>query len=257
MFCAFTVCVLTAYPWVFLLTSVDRLKHSDEGEAVSILQLNIWFRINKVEEVLAYIKEKDFPDVVLIQEATPDLVDQLGPLKASYPYIFAAPQYGAYGMILFSKIPIARAQRNKFNQGDNQYTIVDFKTLKSKIPFTLIELHASSPARDSQMNQRRQELEEIAKIVAQLPNEHKILIGDLNTTPYSLYFAQLLKNSGLVNSMQGLRIQGTWPSYIPSFLRMPLDHLLASDSICVMHQEVCPSVGSDHLPVLTHIRMVQ
>lgn len=254
---AFISCVVTAYPWISLLAPADRSKHTSVGDEVSILQLNIWYAINDVEGIINYIKEKEFPDIVLIQEATPDLVDRLGSLKVSYPYTFEAPENGAYGMILFSKIPISKAQRNKFDRGNNHYTLVDFRTLKNNIPFTLIELHACSPAGDSQMNRRRQELEEISKITSQLPNKHKILIGDLNTTPYSPYFTKLLKDSGLVNSMQGLRIQGTWPSYIPFFLRIPLDNLLVSDKIHVVKQEICPPVGSDHLPVLTYIRMSQ
>ncbi len=55
--------------------------------------------------------------------------------------------------------------------------------------------------------------------------------------------------------MQGLRIQGTWPSFIPFFLRIPLDHLLVSDNIHIIKQEVGPPVGSDHLPILTKINL--
>lgn len=105
------------------------------------------------------------------------------------------------------------------------------------------------------MNQRKQELEEISTIITQLPNEHKILIGDLNTTPYSPYFHELQKNSGLKNAMQGLRIQGTWPSDVPFFLRIPLDHLLVSSKICVIKQAICPNLGSDHMPILSHLRL--
>lgn len=249
--------VVTAYPWIFLLAPPERSKAVNGGDEVSIFQLNVWYKINNLDFLLNYIKEKKFPDIVLIQEATQDIIDELKPLRANYPYIFEAPENGAYGMVVFSKIPISNVQRNKFDQGNNKYTVLDFKTSKSNCAFTLIELHACSPGRDPQMNQRRQELEEIAKITTQLPNEHKILIGDLNTTPYSPYFAKLLKDSGLVNSMVGLRIQGTWPSYIPFFLRIPLDNLLISDKIHVLNQEVCPPVGSDHLPILTYIKMVQ
>ena len=103
------------------------------------------------------------------------------------------------------------------------------------------------------MLQRKEELEELSNIIFNLPNENKILIGDLNTTPYSPYFSQLLKDSGLLNSMQGLRILGTWPADLPFFLRIPIDHLLVSKNIQVVKQEICPHVGSDHLPILTSI----
>lgn len=257
MIFAFMGCAVTAYPWMCLLTGAKGAKHSGPGDDVSILQCNIWYKIKSVEDFLAYVKEKNFPDIIVIQEVTSELVHKLKPLKNNYPYVFEAPEDSAYGMILLSKIPITNAQRVRFSDGYNQYTIVYFKSPKSNIPFALVELHASSPLGDRAMNQRRQQLEEISKIISDLPSEHKILVGDLNTTPYSPYFSKLLKVSGLVNSMQGARIQGTWPSHIPSYLRIPLDHLLVSEKIHVVKQEVCPPLGSDHLPVLTYLRMVQ
>jgi endonuclease/exonuclease/phosphatase (EEP) superfamily protein YafD len=193
----------------------------------------------------------------LIQEATPHLVHQLEPLRKMYPYIVEAPEYGPFGMILFSQIPISNAVRIPFKCGDKHYTVMDFTSLKQQIPFTLIEAHTSSPERDDQMLQRNQELDELSNFISNLTTENKILIGDLNTTPYSPYFSNLLKNSGLINAMQGLRILGTWPDFLPFFLRIPIDHLLVSKNIQVLKQEVCPPVGSDHLPVLTSIKIAQ
>jgi len=248
-------CILTAYPWVYLLNPPMISKQSEVWDDISIMQLNIYYKNKNVDKVISYIKEIKFPDIVLIQEATQELIDKLEPLKAEYPYTYAAPERGAYGMILFSKIPIAKTQRVSFDNNANNYTLVEFKTPQNNLPFALIELHAFSPAGDYQMNQRKQELEEISTIITQLPSEHKILIGDLNTTPYSPYFYKLQNKSGLKNAMQGLRIEGTWPSYFPFFLRIPLDHLLVSNKICVLKQVICPDLGSDHMPILSHIRL--
>jgi endonuclease/exonuclease/phosphatase (EEP) superfamily protein YafD len=248
-------CVLTAYPWLSLLNPIGTSNQREASDDISIMQLNIYYKNNDVYKFENYLKEIGFPEILVIQEATQEIVDKLESLKTEYPYTFEAPERGAYGMVLFSKIPIVKIQRISFDKTVNKYTLVEFETLQRKIPFALIELHASSPSGDDQMNERKQELEEIATIIAQLPNEHKILIGDLNTTPYSPYFHKLRKNSGLKNAMQGLRIQGTWPSNFPFFLRIPLDHLLVSNKICVIKQAICPDLGSDHMPILSHIRL--
>lgn len=262
---ALFVSCLTVYPWAHLLYPVEVIKRAEASEEISILQWNSYYKNKKVHQFVDYIQEINFPDIVVVQEATQSVVDILEPLRAHYPYVFSVPGHPIHGMILFSRIPVTESQIHNFdkflnNSKANKYVVLSFKTNKGNTPFSLIVLHALSPTRDyhnPQKNQRRQELEEIASMVSQLPTPHKILIGDLNTTPYSAYFHKLQTNSGLKNAMQGLRIQGTWPSSAPFFLRIPIDHLLISDQICVTKQTLCPNLGSDHLPVLSHIKFLK
>ena len=76
-----------------------------------------------------------------------------------------------------------------------------------------------------------------------------LLLGDLNTTPWSFHFQHLLKESGLKNSMKGFGHQPSWPSNIP-FLRIPLDHVLHSEEITIHNRMIGRNIGSDHLPVI-------
>ena len=39
--------------------------------------------------------------------------------------------------------------------------------------------------------------------------------------------------SGLKSSASGQNMWGTWPDYFPSFMRIPLDHVLVSNQINV------------------------
>jgi endonuclease/exonuclease/phosphatase (EEP) superfamily protein YafD len=252
---ACVLCALGAWGWASLLIPEREIRESFQGEEVSLYVLNIWYKIQNVEKVLKQIEEKKFPQMVVIQEATPALVEALSSLKSIYPHIFQAPQEGSRGVVIFSKIPIVRAQRVGFSCTRNHYTILECLTPQNKRPFVVVELHASSPGGDFEMTQRCAELEEMVQVIASLPQEHKILVGDLNTTPYSAYFKNLMAGSRLKNAMQGFRSQGTWPTYAPSFLRIPLDHVLLTSALCVSQQEVCSCVGSDHLPVLTHIKI--
>lgn len=247
------LCALTTWGWVSCFLPASKVAHTGEGEEISLYALNIWFKIDNTQKVLHQIKEKNYPQIVLLQEVTPELIEELSPLKEIYPYVFKAPQGGAYGMVLFSKLPIVSARRVPFECTKNHYTLLEFLTPRHKIPFVVVELHASSPGGDVEMTKRRQELEEIGQVISRLPYEHKILVGDLNTTPYSSYFKKLLMQDKMKNAMEGFRFQGTWPTYLPSFLRIPLDHVLVTPSLCVRQQEVCSCVGSDHSPVLTHM----
>jgi hypothetical protein len=63
-----------------------------------------------------------------------------------------------------------------------------------------------------------------------------ILLGDLNVTPWSPHFRQLLQQTGL-------------PAQVPP-LRIPLDHCLVSPAFQVIERRVGPRLGSDHLPLI-------
>jgi endonuclease/exonuclease/phosphatase (EEP) superfamily protein YafD len=76
-----------------------------------------------------------------------------------------------------------------------------------------------------------------------------LLIGDLNVSPWSSYFARLLKDSGLKNSMKGFGFQPSWPAG-NRFLRIPIDQILYSPQITIHHRTVGADIGSDHLPVI-------
>jgi hypothetical protein len=45
-----------------------------------------------------------------------------------------------------------------------------------------------------------------------------------------------------------------WPTWAPSFLRVPIDHIFVSSSWRVIDRRLGPMVGSDHLPVLVDLQ---
>ncbi len=240
------------------------VKKNEKFEDITLLQFNINYRHADVNKVIDWINDfyckkgdlaSETPDIVLIEEATPEIAEKLEALSAHYPHKISEAKAGAYGMVLYSKIPIKQYERKHFSQFSGQYTIAYMSTSNMKIPFVLIELHARSPGHLEKSNPRRFELEEIANIISLLADTNKILVGDLNTSPYSSYFKKLEKISKLRSFMKGRGISGTWPDFLPSLLRIPLDHVLVSNHIEVLERNVKPDLGSDHLPVITKLRI--
>lgn len=76
-----------------------------------------------------------------------------------------------------------------------------------------------------------------------------MVLGDLNVTPWSHVFRDLLKRTGLIDSAQGWGIQPTWPSGAV-LLRIPIDHCLHSPDVAIVNREIGENVGSDHFPVI-------
>ena len=61
-----------------------------------------------------------------------------------------------------------------------------------------------------------------------------LLLGDLNITPWSPYFRDLLKLGNLRNSQDGFGIQPSW------FGLLPIDHLLHSEEIAILDRRIGP-----------------
>ena len=241
---------------------------TENYEDISILQFNVNYANAHMDKVSGWINnystidgkveeltKNSQPDIVVLQEVSPDVAAKLGALDKTYPYKFLAPKPAAFGMAIFSKIPFKQKKRQFLPDSWNEYTEIIFTTPLKKIPFTLTELHTIPPMDDGKAQMRNKQLDDIAVIITNQMGQYKILMGDFNITPYSPYFRKLQKSTGLTSVMQGKSITGTWPSFYLGIMRIPIDHMLDSDTIEPLSREVQPDMDSDHLPVLTKLRL--
>jgi endonuclease/exonuclease/phosphatase (EEP) superfamily protein YafD len=117
----------------------------------------------------------------------------------------------------------------------------------------LLATHPVPPVGAEYTELRNRQLTEISTFLADSFGP-VILVGDLNTTPWSPAFKDLLQVTGLQNSMKGFGIQPSWPSFIPP-LWIPLDHLLHSPDLSIQTRKAGPDIGSDHFPLEVTIQM--
>lgn len=89
--------------------------------------------------------------------------------------------------------------------------------------------------------------------------DHVLLLGDLNATPSSSAFHDVLAASGLADSTDApsekpVRPQPTWLSSWPG-IGLAIDHALVSPGIRIAERRLGPDIGSDHRPLVLHIRL--
>ena len=113
---------------------------------------------------------------------------------------------------------------------------------------SIIGTHPVPPLSRSFAERRNLHLAELTEAVLKQPHP-VLLIGDLNTTPWSSNFQDLIEASELRNSMKGFGYQPSWPVGKP-FLKIPIDHVLHAPEIIVHNRAVLGDVGSDHFPVI-------
>ena len=74
-------------------------------------------------------------------------------------------------------------------------------------------------------------------------------MGDLNVTPWSPYFRDLVKRTGLIDTGRKRGFQSTWKRNNPVF-SIPIDHILHSEDLICTNRWIGPALGSDHRPVM-------
>jgi endonuclease/exonuclease/phosphatase (EEP) superfamily protein YafD len=216
-----------------------------KSNTIRAMLMNILAENGNTDQVLSAIKMAD-PDLLLLEEVTPQWAQELEVLNTTYRHRIAKPQNGCFGMMLLSKVPLEHGEIVEIGTSGVPSIIAEAHFPQGVI--SVLGTHPLPPIGAAYSNQRNSQLAALPNFVKQ-QKYPVLLIGDLNTTPWSSYFQTLEKESGLKNSMQGFGHQPSWPSG-NAFLRIPLDHILHDEEITIHNRMVGPKVGSDHLPVI-------
>jgi endonuclease/exonuclease/phosphatase (EEP) superfamily protein YafD len=219
------------------------------GPRLEVVTANLHYRNESPAALLAWLQARR-PDVISVQELTPRWASELGGLR-DWPYRALLPRSDPYGIGLMSRLPLQDLTQLDL-AGDGLPSLRGVLHVGAQ-EVEMLALHARWPLSPSRLDLRSAALEAAAAHVrgSQRPT---VLAGDLNLSPGSPYFAQLLQSSGLNDALRGYGWLPTWRAgFWPLALR--IDHVLVSPSVCVEAVEVGPDVGSDHRPVWVRLRL--
>ncbi|WP_372807559.1 endonuclease/exonuclease/phosphatase family protein [Pontiella sp.] len=242
---AVALVLLAVFNYAFVLPLYFGKPASALGQPTRAMLMNINALNGNTEQVLKAISAAD-PDVLLLEEVTTKWERQFETLRAQYPHRIAQARDDCFGIMLLSKLPLSRGEILSVGEANLPTIVATIHTPSGEVSF--IGTHPLPPIGKSYSRLRNEQLQALPALIA--AQKHPVLlIGDLNTSPWSPHFKQLVKESGLKNSMKGFGFQPTWPAN-RSFLRIPLDHALHAAQIAVHHRMVGGDVGSDHFPVI-------
>ncbi len=192
------------------------------------------------------------PDFVVLLETTPWLAAQLQDLSKQYPYRSIAAREDNFGIALLSRYPFVHANTLEFSAA--QLPSISAEFTQGQQHFIVLGTHPLPPMGAELAQDRNQHLAHLAAFARQSPHP-LLLVGDLNISPWSPYFTQLLAESGLGDSGDGRGILPSWPVAWPP-LWIPIDHALFSAGIQIHHRETGPDLGSDHYPVIVDFQVI-
>lgn len=237
----------------YLASPTPSVKAGPAGTRIRLMSANLYLR-NRDYEAFAASVRKANPDVLIVQELTPRWWEHVKLLRAEYPYYDALPRPGGSGIAVLSRLPIHEAEVLTWPgfRVDMPGMFVRIETGSGEL--SLLAMHPPTPMRVDKLAVRNIQFADAAKRMRETDGP-RVLIGDLNTTQWSPYFADLVRDSGLRDARIGEGLWPTWPMPLPSLLRIPIDHCLTSDGIRVESIRTGPRTGSDHQPLVVDLTL--
>jgi len=216
---------------------------------VRLMLANVYLGNSDYDALLSAVRDES-PDVLVLQEVTRPWWAHLDALRAEYPYYNAIPRQGGSGIALFSRVPLDEVEILTF--GTSPWPGMFARLEVEGRPVSVLTLHPPTPMRRDKFQARNSQF---AAAAARLRDTRgpKVLIGDLNTTPWSPYYADLVRDAGLRDPRLGVGLWTTWPMPMPAFLRIPIDHCLTSEDVRVESIHTGGRTGSDHRPLVVDL----
>ncbi|MFD2237076.1 endonuclease/exonuclease/phosphatase family protein [Aureimonas populi] len=220
------------------------------GPVYSLLQMNLLYRSTDMAAALQRIGEAQ-PDVITVQEITPQWRARLAPLDAAYPHQLHCEDADGFSgdSAIYSRRPFVE-DAPTLCDSENSLAMarIDF----NGVGVTVISHHQLWPWPAGQWSRFGRLRETLASLPAPL-----LAAGDFNAAPWSALLAAYAETTG------ARVLPGVGPTWLTEALPMewgrwiglPLNNLLASPEIAPAGIRRLAATGSDHLPVLLTFRL--
>jgi endonuclease/exonuclease/phosphatase (EEP) superfamily protein YafD len=221
------------------------------GQTLTVMSFNVNGLNDRYSEVIQYIRDES-PDVVFVHEATFLWEDALE--EAELPYRVEPGREEPLDFGTMALVPPAAGFRT-FGFATSAPRAVEVTVALGESEVRILGTHPLSPSTERRARLRDAQLG-FARDWSAESGGRRVVAGDLNATPWSQAFRRLLKGGGLVNSQRGYGLELTFPSGSSPLLQVPIDHVLHSDGFQVIDRRLGPPLGSDHLPVVVELALV-
>jgi len=218
------------------------------AKALTILHFNVYTQNPRRAEIIDYIRETE-ADLVFLLEVGPQWEKLLHTLSPDYRIIQYLPARHNFGIAVIGRVPINKSRIRR----DNPFNLaaLEVELEWEGEPLVIHAIHTIPPVDARATAARNTQLLDLAREVA-ASSHATLVVGDINATPWSSVSDEFEELSGLRNGQQGFGYQATWPTRIPVG-RIPIDASYHSASMTVIHREIGPELGSDHLPVIFEV----
>jgi endonuclease/exonuclease/phosphatase (EEP) superfamily protein YafD len=248
---ALSIVALGAALATVLPLSIPPSSQGEDGRpSYTLLQMNLRWNAPEPVEAIRRIAEAR-PDVVTLQEMTPQWRAALAPLAETYPFqLHCEGADGFFGdSALLSRRPFVPLAETVCD-GRNSFVAarIDF----NGVPVTVASHHQLWPWPAGQWRR----LDRLEPTLRALTGP-TLIAGDFNAAPWSALLATYARMTE-TQVVPGVRPTWLFDSLPGEWARwggLPIDNLLASPEIHVVQVERMAATTSDHLPVLVRFQI--
>ena len=209
-----------------------------------LVLVNLNYRNNDHATMVDYLRNSE-ADMLVLSEYSPAWHRALEGALDEYPHRLLHLREMAFGMAIYSRVPFEETAWLDLGAPGSDNLSVRVELAGRTVE--LFAVHLYPPMSAQQAAWRKTQLDDIAGILRATPYP-RIVVGDLNLTPFSPLFGDLLRDTGLLDARRRQGLHVTWPS-APLPLWIPIDHCLADVSAGVTWVRTGPNLGSDHYPL--------
>ena len=225
---------------------------SGDGATLRAVSINVNTANRRFDLVKQFLRD-NHPEIVLMIEVDKAWVTALEEIHPTYPYQKSSLREDNFGIALYSKLPFRKCDVVSFGRANVPSIVGEFDAQGRSL--TIIGTHPPPPAGGAKSAYRNDQINAIAEYLATVPTP-KILMGDLNMTPWSYHFGRFTAATGMADSATGRGLALTWPTD-QILLRIPIDHCLVSKEITIKNRFVGVDIGSDHFPIVVDFALAQ
>ncbi len=217
----------------------------DGPNTVSVLSANVKMSNRDYGRAIEATRRLD-PDIAVFMETDSAWVDALRQLEDGHPHVVAHPLDNAYGLVLFSRLPLSETSVQDLVM-EEVPSIITAVTLRDGRRFRLYVVHPEPPVPYEDSLGRDGELLKVADLVDRDPLP-AIVCGDLNDVAWSNTTRMFQRLSRLLDPRIGRGFYNTFDARFV-FLRWPLDHLFHDARFQLVSMKRVSNIGSDHFPM--------
>lgn len=212
-----------------------------------VMQLSITDPETAIEPIVEQVTALH-PDIVCVtgspMQPLLKLSEQMPPF---YMHRETFPRDDGNAMVIYSQVPLKGTRLKKV--GPDKLPMVSTTIHFDYGWDRLIMLKVPDPTDDKSLEKRNAQLKACAAVIKGM-NGRKVVVGNFNTSPYSMAFGSFLKEANLEDTRIGL--QPNWNiGPVDMFVtRVAADHMFASSNVSFKSRYVCQPMGLTHRPLL-------
>ena len=238
--------LLLAVPLPWLTASAQAPASKTTGDRLTVASVNVNLSTRDIRPLAAWLSREQV-DVAAVLEVSPEYSSKLQAL-AEYPFNRIVPHGGPFGIALVSRHPLLRSEVIHDAEGIPH---IEAQLRWQDRVINLVVVHPMPPLDLHYHAVRNSKLRALAAAVV-TSRTPTVLAGDFNATPWSSAFSGLAEQG--LHRATGLA--ASWPAQMKGMFGIPIDHVMVTSHWAVATSQTGPDLGSDHLPVLVGLSLI-